>query len=245
METRLHEVGRPPRRAARSDASSNPGIQVGAYAGLVRRIAWQVQRASPGVLDTEDLVQIGMVALLEAAGTYEDRGASFATYAAIRARGAMIDAVRRHAAVNRTLLRQVRSMEAARDTLCTQLARQPTGAELGERLGLHAHIVAMLDKATVSPRLESMEHIYADDDATFADSSPDALATLLHQSLLSDVSAAVAALPERDALVLQLYFVEELSLDDVGAVLGVGAARVCQIKKRALERVRQKLLPWA
>lgn len=244
MEARLHHVSRSPQSVPGHDVSSRSVIRVDLYAGLVRRIAWQVQRASSG-LEVDDLVQIGMVALLEAADAYEDRGASFATYAAIRARGAMVDAVRRHASVNRSLLRRQRTIAATREALSVKLSRRPTGAELGERLGLQSNVIAMLEASPVAPRLEPMDQVYADDDSTFADDAPDALSALIHQSLLSDVSAAVAALPEREALVLQLYFVEELGLDEIGTVLGVGAARVCQIKKRALERVRQALAPWS
>lgn len=243
MDSSLHRSGRPQYGAAIQHPMP-PLIHVGAYTGFVRRIARQVQRTTPTTLEIDDLVQTGMVALLEAADAYEDRGASFVAYAAIRARGAMVDAVRRHASVNRSLLRRQRSVAAAREALSGELSRRPSGAELGERLGLETRIVAMLEATPAAPRLESMDQVYADDDSSFADDAPDALSALIHRSLLSDVSAAVAALPEREALVLQLYFVEELSLDEIGSIIGVGAARVCQIKKRALERVRQALSPW-
>lgn len=215
------------------------------HASLVRRIAWHVNRRVSSALDAEELTQIGMIALIEAARTFEDRGAAFTTYATVRVRGAMVDALRRHSSVNRGVVRRQRDLSAARREMGTELGRAPTGVELGHRLGLAPRVIAMLESASAAPRMEPIDSVYSEESDQFADDAPDALSALLGRSLRADVVEAIKRLPEREAMVLQLYFVEEFGLEQIGDVMGIGAARVCQIKKRALERVRSMLSGWA
>lgn len=92
---------------------------------------------------------------------------------------------------------------------------------------------------------ESIDEVYADDQPWFADLGERADDQMEREQLVAGMSAAIAGLPEREAMVLQLYFVEELNLDEIGEVLNVGAARVCQIKKAALEKLRARLEPFA
>lgn len=218
---------------------------VTAHLGLVRRLAWHVHSRVSSAIDVEDLVQIGTIALIEAARTFEDRGeASFATYATMRVRGGMIDALRKSATMVRSAMRRRRDFNRARAALESELGRVATDAEMATRLELTLEAYRSAAESTNGVRHESIDDVYTDHSAWFADGGPDAFETLAHHGLKNAVSAAISALPAREALVLQLYFVEELNLDEIGATLGVGAARVCQIKKAALAKVRTKVGGW-
>ncbi|UVO52898.1 sigma-70 family RNA polymerase sigma factor [Sphingomonas sp. SUN039] len=159
---------------------------------LVRKLAWHIHGRIARAVEVDDLTQTGMVALVEAARRYEDRGFSFATYASVRVRGAMLDAMR---------------------------AQRPGGR------GAAVH-VGPLDQ----PEVENI-----------ADTAPLADEVFDTGGRAADMTVAMAQLPPREAQILSLYFVEGLGLDDIGARLGIGAARVCQIKKAGVARLRAVL----
>lgn len=226
-------------------ARSDPERLVRSHFPLVRKIAWHTHARVSTALDVEELVQIGMIALIECARTFEDRGqAAFSTYATMRIRGAMIDALRKQATMCRSALRRRRELKEARERLESVLGRQPGEAELAEALGIPvAELLEAID-ATRGVRYESIDDIYSDHSIWFAADEPDALDRLQSQEFREHLIGAIARLPAREAQVLQLYFVEELNLEEIGQVIGVGAARVCQIKKSALDKVRGLLANW-
>jgi RNA polymerase sigma factor for flagellar operon FliA len=223
----------------------DPDRLVRTHLGLVRKLAWHTHARVSTALDIEELVQIGMVALIEAARTFEDRGqAAFSTYASMRIRGGMIDALRKQATMCRSALRKRRSLNAARERLSGELGRAPTDMELAEALDVSVPDLREMLTDTQGVRYESMDEVYSDHSIWFAAEEPDALETLQSRDMQKAIAAAIRNLPEREAMVLQLYFVEELNLEEIGQTLGVGAARVCQIKKVALEKVRKSLGGW-
>jgi len=211
---------------------------------LVRRIAWHVHGRVSSAIEVEDLVQIGMVALVEAASGFEDRGYAFSTYATMRIRGAMIDHLRRHATICRSAMSRRREMEGARRKLQTTLGREPSEAELAEAMGLDAASFRELADATTSVRHESIDEVYSDQSMWFADVEERVDQSIERDQLKGALAAQIGKLPEREAMVLQLYFVEEMNLEEIGQTLGVGAARVCQIKKAALDKLRLSLREW-
>lgn len=215
------------------------------HLGLVRKIAWHTHGRVSTALDVEELVQIGMIALIEAARTFEDRGhAAFATYANVRVRGAMIDALRKQATLCRSALRRRRELNAARELLAGTLGRPASEQELADHLGLTLAELHEAVATTHAARQESIEEVYSDHSIWFADDEPDAFDQLQSSELRKHLIDAIRQLPEREAQVLQLYFVEELNLEEIGRTLGVGAARICQIKKAALTKVREMLKGW-
>jgi RNA polymerase sigma factor for flagellar operon FliA len=215
------------------------------HLALVRKIAWHTHARVSTALDIEELVQIGMVALIEAARTFVDRGhAAFSTYATVRVRGAMIDALRKQATLCRSALRRRRELNSARASLEAKLGRSPTDAELADAMEISLSELQELISETQAVRHESMDEVYSDHSIWFADDGPDAFERLQSSALREHLVDAIQSLPERESMVLQLYFVEELNLEEIGQVLGVGAARVCQIKKAALEKVRKMLSGW-
>lgn len=223
----------------------DPDRLVRMHLGLVRKIAWHTHARVSTALDIEELVQIGMIGLIEAARTYEDRGqASFSTYASIRIRGGMIDALRKQATLCRSALRRRRQLNAARQALEGTLGRAPTDAELAQEMGISAGELRESLSATQGVRYESIDEVYSDHSLWFAADEPGALEVLESRDMRKAIAGAIGQLPEREAMVLQLYFVEELNLEEIGQTLGVGAARICQIKKSALSKVRKLLGGW-
>lgn len=230
-----------PARLARTD----PERLVSSHMGLVRKIAWHVHGRVSSALDIEDLVQIGMISLIEAARAFEDRGhAAFATYATMRIRGAMIDQLRKGATLVRSAMRRRREWGQVRSSLEGLLGRAATDAEMAEKLEITVEVYRASMATTHSAQFESIDDVYSDHSDWFADEAPDALDQLQSRSIQAAIAEAVKTLPEREAMVLQLYFVEELNLEEIGQVLSVGAARVCQIKKSALGKLRGKLAGW-
>ena len=228
------------RRPARPD----PAQLARAHMPLVRKIAWHVHGRVSSAIDIEDLMQIGMVALVEAANGYDDRGHAFATYASMRVRGAMIDQLRRHATMCRSAMARRRDLAKTAAELESRLGRSPTEAEMAEALGLDAAAYRELADSAVAIRQESLDEVYSDQSMWFADVEERADSAIERQQLGAALAERIADLPEREAMVLQLYFVEEMNLEEIGLTLGVGAARICQIKKSALDRLRNSLAEW-
>lgn len=227
-------------------AQVDPERLISSHLQLVRRIAWHVHARVSSAIDVEDLVQIGMIALIEAARSFEDRGhAAFATYASVRVRGAMIDQLRKGATLVRSAMRRKREWGQVRARLEGQLGRTATDEEMAAALELPLPDYRAALAQTHAAQSESLDDVYSDHSQWFASDDPDAHDCLEQDRRRTAIAAAIATLPEREAQVLQLYFVEELNLEEIGEVLGVGAARICQIKKAALTKLRGQLTGWA
>ena len=211
------------------------------HTSMVRRIAWQVHSRMSSAIALEDLIQIGLLSLVEAAKGFEDRGAAFAPYASTRIRGAMIDHLRREARMCRSGMVSRRELARVRDQIENILHRRASDSEMADAMGLDADAYHAKVASSMSQQLDSIEEVYSDQDAWFADLAAGADSEFEAAELKRDLAICLGALSEREARVLQLYFVEELNLDEIGAVLSVGAARVCQIKRSALLHMRKML----
>jgi RNA polymerase sigma factor for flagellar operon FliA len=226
-------------------AGPNPEQLAQQYMPLVRKIAWHVHGRVSSAIEIEDLLQIGMVALVESANSFEDRGHGFAAYAQMRVRGAMIDHLRRHATICRSAMARRKVVMEARRTLEQKSGRAPSEAEVAAHLGLDAAAYRDLVDGTDSVQHQSIDEVYSDQSMWFADVSERADDMLERESLKKAIAGCIADLPQREAMVLQLYFVEEMNLEEIGLTLEIGAARVCQIKKAALDKLRARLADWS
>jgi RNA polymerase sigma factor FliA len=216
----------------------DPRALIDQHSTLVRRIAWHVHSRMSTAIEVEDLIQIGLVALVEAAQNFEDRGIAFAPYASTRIRGAMIDSLRRDARMCRAGMANRRYLAGIRTRLENEYMRAPSDAEMVAATGLEPQAYFNMAASTKAVQQEPIEDSYSDHDMWFADLADAADTILEKQQLRQAMADNLAKLSEREALILQLYFVEELNLDEIGETLGVGAARVCQIKKAALDKMR-------
>jgi len=207
------------------------------YAPLVRKIAWQVFSRVSRTSELDDLIQTGLIALIEASRHYEERGYAFATYASTRIRGAMIDQLRREADVGRSAMIAGKRIQSVRAALEQHLMRAPTSAEMAAAFEMSAEEYHALEKSATHGRSTSLDEML--DAGTFlvADDAGAADATCEQADMLKALEACVSRLPEREQLVLQLYFFEELNLQEIGLTLDVSAARVCQIKRDAMARI--------
>jgi RNA polymerase sigma factor for flagellar operon FliA len=209
---------------------------------MVRRLAWHVQGSGRAGIEIEDLVQAGLVALTECAqkhnGPTED---GFAAYAKLRVRGAMVDLVRRSTPLSRAASDRRRLLRDATAALTTTLGRAPSEEELAEAMGLTATALAELRAASEPLRFETIDDAYSDSDSAFADDRPDSFELLADEQTRGQVAGAIAALPERLQMVIQLYFVEELNLAEIADVLSVSVPRVHQLKAQALDKLRAGL----
>lgn len=212
------------------------------HSALVRRVAWHVHGSMSSAIEVEDLIQIGLVVLIEAAGAFEDRGlVTFEQYLLTRVRGAMIDELRRQATITRGAMRRRKAYQEAVAALQAETGKRPDDSVVAEKLGVSVDKLRS-DYATAEPVIfDSIDDVYQDESALFASAEPNAFEQLAESDQRAALAAAIAALPEREAQVIQLYYVEELNLEEIGLVLGVGSARVCQIKKAAHDRLQRAL----
>lgn len=208
---------------------------------LVRRIAWNVRSRMANSAELEDLMQIGLIALVDAGRSYQDQGFAFTTYATTRVRGAMIDHLRRESPTSRTAMAQQRQLNIVRARLEQQLMRTPDSMELAAEMGLDVVRYHEIAGQCAAIEQDSLDDRYSDHDGCFADGDILADARIEEAQRSEMLAAAIAGLPEKEAWILQLFFVEELNLHEIGSLLGVGAARICQIKKSALAKLRIQL----
>ena len=209
---------------------------------MVRRLVWHVHGSGRAGIEVEDLIQAGLVALTEAAQRHAGPGEDgFAAYAKLRVRGAMVDVIRRAAPISRGGVERRRQLAEQEQTLRGQLGRDPSAAELADALGISADELAALRGSSEPLRFEPIDAVYSDHDPAFADDRPDSHDILEAQELREALAGAIANLPERLQLVMQLYFVEELNLAEIAATLDVSVPRVHQLKAQALDRLRAEL----
>lgn len=231
--------------AARGAAQAYRGDsadRIARFVPMVRRLAWHVHGGGRQGIELEDLMQAGMVALTEAAQRHAGPGEDgFAAYAKLRVRGAMVDLIRRHVPLSRGAVDRRRHLREAEAALRGELGREPQAGELAAALGIGEAELETLRAASAPLRFESIDDAYSDSDLTFADERPDSFALLADQELREAVAEAIAALPERLQLVVQLYFVEELNLAEIAETLGVSVPRVHQLKAQALDKLRVSL----
>jgi RNA polymerase sigma factor for flagellar operon FliA len=211
------------------------------HAELVKRIAYHMAGRLPPSVDVDDLIQAGMVGLMEAATNWSvNRGASFETYAGIRIRGAMIDALRKLDWAPRSVHRQARAVAAAVREIEQRTGREARDAEVAEHMGvtLEQYHQALQDAAIC--QLASLEDKAGEHFADDADPFQDAA----NEEFRSALGSAIGTLPERERLVMSLYYSDGLNLKEIGAVLEVTESRACQLHGQALTRLRARLTDW-
>jgi len=222
------------------------------FAPLVKRIANHMVAKLPPSVEVEDLIQVGMIGLMDALSRYEETpGAQFETYAAQRIRGAMLDELRETDWLPRGARKSMRQIEAAVHVLQQRLGRSPIEAEIAGELKVPLADYQQMLLDARGTQLIHYEDFMEDGDDDFlerncASSKPDPLASLLDDNLRQVLIGAISDLPEREKMLMGLYYEQELNFKEIGAVLGVSESRVCQIHNQAVARLRAKLreLAW-
>lgn len=217
------------------------------HAPLVKRIAYHLLSRLPASVEVDDLIQAGMIGLLEAASNFRaGQGAGFETYASIRIRGAMIDQMRQGAWAPRSVSRQLRELAAAVNCVESRLGREAQAAEIAEEMGIDINDYYDLLSDTAAVRLVSLEQA-SDSGMEFSDEDDSAdtpLRELEDEGLQRALATQIEALPEREKLVMALYYDQGLNLKEIGEVLEVSESRVCQIHSQAVLRLKGRLGDW-
>ncbi len=216
---------------------------VARHAELVKRIAYHLAGRLPTSVEVDDLIQAGMIGLLEAATHYAaDRGASFETYAGIRIRGAMIDALRKQDWAPRSVHRKARAAAGAIREIEGREGREARDVEIAAAMGISLDEYHRILQDSLACQMSSVDE--ANDATEIADRDSDPLLETESGALRTAVAAAIAGLPERERLVMSMYYDDELNLKEIGAVLGISESRVCQLHGQALIRLRSRLRSW-
>jgi len=215
---------------------------------LVKRIAFHLLSRLPPSVQADDLIQAGMIGLIEASRNFDpQQGASFETYAGIRIRGAMLDEIRRTDWTPRSVHRKAREVAVAVRKIENEKGRDARDVEVAEAMGIGLDEYHKILQDATGCRIFSFE-----DSGTLGEEgfvAPDRqsnqpLDNLQNADFKQGLAKAIKGLPERERLVMALYYDEELNLREIGEILGVSESRVCQIHGQALIRLRARMEEW-
>lgn len=221
---------------------------VSEYSPLVKRIAHHLIARLPSSVLAEDLIQAGMIGLIEASRNFNPtKGASFSTYAGIRIRGAMLDEMRKGDWAPRSVHRNTRKVHKAIREIENKTGRDAKDNEVAELMGLTIKEYHSILQDTKGAKIFTFEEIGLDDDilsssTTIALMGP--LEKLQKENFCEILALEIAKLPERERLVLALYYDEELNLREVGEILNVSESRISQIHSQAMIRLQSRMQEW-
>jgi len=218
------------------------------YTGLVKKIAYHLHGRLPNSVQIEDLIQAGMIGLLSAAGNYNaEKGANFDTYASIRIRGMMLDEVRKNDWVPRSVYKNSRRISEAIRSIENNVGRDARDQEIADKLEISVDDYHSMLKDVSTSQVYGLDDVGLDNDSLHNQIGIDItepMEGLAYQDFVNNLAECIDALPEKEKLVLSLYYDEELNLKEIGEVLGVSESRICQIHSQAMMRLRSRLPEW-
>ncbi len=237
--------------AYRSVQRSDVEQRVLEHTPLVKRIAYHMIARLPPSVQVDDLIQAGAIGLIEAARNFDDsQGASFETYAGIRIRGAMLDEIRKSDWIPRSMRRRMRELTEVMQQLEQRHGRQTTAEEMAAALDMSVEEYNQMLAETAALPLLSLDELLSErpekpgEESQGHPSGSDPLATLEDEGFRQALVEMIDQLPEREKLVMGLYYDEGLNLKEIGLVLEVSESRVCQIHAQALARLRTRMRDW-
>ncbi|MFA7250110.1 MAG: FliA/WhiG family RNA polymerase sigma factor [Dehalococcoidia bacterium] len=220
------------------------------YSPLVKYVMGRLAISLPAIVDYEDILSFGTIGLIEAVERFDnEKGVKFETYAISRIRGAIIDALRSLDRLPRSVRQKSKESTEAILHLTTSLGREPSDQEVAESLGLTVEVYRrhLVDASWVTVSLDAMGASDDDEDGGGGDigvadpDTEDFSVGMEQQELIGDLAGAIRDLPDREQLILSLYYKEELTMREVSKVLGISESRVCQLHARALSRLRTQI----
>lgn len=230
------------------DNNQSCDVLVLEHAPLVKKIACHLMHRLPGNIQLDDLIQAGMIGLIEAARHYDiSQGARFETYAGIRIRGSILDEVRRSDWTPRSVHKKARMVAEAIREIEHSTGRDARDIEVAEALSIDLTDYHQILRDSLGCKIFSIEELrqsgenFLDEFSDGEQAPDDRLTQYGFKAALAD---AIAGLPERERLVTSLYYEEELNLREIGDVLAVSESRVCQIHSQAMLRLRARMIDW-
>ncbi len=211
------------------------------YTPLVKKIAWHLSSRLPADIHIDDIIQSGLIGLLDASKHYDpSQGAQFETYASIRIRGAILDEVRRSDWVPKSVHKKARDLTAAIAEIERRTGRDARDIEVAEELGVSLDEYYTILQDSSSCRMLSFDDLEADDTQSlgmFEDRHSNVVSEVMDEEFKQRLSHAIASLPERERMVMSLYYDTEMNLKEVGALIGISESRVSQLLSQAQLRL--------
>ena len=215
------------------------------HAGMVRRVALHMADRLDGAVDPDDLIQTGLIGLLEAAERYSPMdNIPFEAYVLPRVRGAMLDSLRKNDWCSRNVRRMGRELQLARSGLQQKLGRNPTGEELAEATGFTVEECRKTEMQVDEANIASLEVILESGESLLPVESDKVSSPVVRQRLMVALTETLKQLPEREQMIMQLYYDEELNQKEIARVLDLTEARISQLRSKAVKSLRKKMLEW-
>ncbi len=212
------------------------------HTNLVKKISWHLHGRVNSIIDIEDIIQIGMLGLISAAQNYiPQQNASFASYASIRVKGEILDYLRKSSNLDRTTISMKKNSEKAINTLRNKLGREPFHNEIASELGVSSEKYLEWTHAFEASVIKSLEDSYDDYSNWFITNALNPEEQISDVELRDNLKEALKQLEGKEALVIQLYFVEELNIYEIAEVMEVTTGRVSQIKTSAIKKIREQI----
>ena len=209
---------------------------------LVKKIAWHMHGRVRSAIEIEDLMQIGYFGLVTAAQKYSPKeGATFASYAVLRIRGAIVDHLRKSSNLCRTTIQMQQKQKKAVQSLVGSLQREPVPSEIAEKMGLDLNEYREWEKAFNANVHQSLDEVYDEYSMWFVSKDNTPEENLDRSQLKNILTGALKELPPKEAMVIQLYYVEELNVYEIAEVMEITTGRVSQIKKSAVLLLRSNI----
>ena len=209
---------------------------------LVKKIAWHLHGRVSAVIDIEDLIQIGMLGLISAAQNYTPQEeASFAAYANIRIKGEILDYLRKNSNLCRATIKMKKVSEKASLMLRHKLGREPINHEVASEIGISPEKYYEWSNAFEANVIRSLDDSYDEYSQWFVTKEMNPEESINHTELRNGLKETLGKLEGNEALIIQLYFVEELNVYEIAEVMNVSTGRVSQIKTSAIKRIRENL----
>ena len=209
---------------------------------LVKKIAWHLHGRVSSIIDIEDLIQIGMLGLISAAQNYApQKDASFSSYANIRIKGEILDYLRKNSNLCRATIRMKKISEKASLMLRHKLGREPLNNEIASEIGISSEKYYEWTNAFEANIIRSLDESYDEYSQWFVTKEMNPEENINHTELRNGLKEVLGKLEGKEALIIQLYFVEELNVYEIAEVMNVSTGRVSQIKTSAIKRLRENL----
>ena len=210
------------------------------HTNLVKKISWHLHGRVNSIIEIDDVIQLGMVGLINAAQNYiPQKDASFTSYASIRIKGEILDYLRKSSNLDRTTITIKKNSEKASHLLRNKLGREPYNYEIADELGISTEKYFEWSNAFEAGVNKSLDELYDDYSSWFVTGALNPEETINDTELRNNLKKVLGKLEGKEALVIQLYFVEELNIYEIAEVMEVSTGRVSQIKTSAIKRIRE------
>lgn len=231
---------------ANTQAKDEQTLLIEQHAPLVKRIAYHMLARLPASVQVDDLIQAGMIGLLEASKKYDaSKGASFETFVGIRIRGAMLDEMRRGDWVPRSVHKNTRMVAEAVRTIEARTGRDAQDKDIAAELNISLEEYFVILRDSRGGKLFSFDDMLEDgQQLEIKDGGTGPVSQVEQVQFEQALAKAIEELPERERLIISLYYDEELNLKEIGAILGVSESRVSQLHSQCAARLRARLHDW-